>query len=53
MYNPWGFDSPRSYGEMTEWFKVDALKAFEVKASVGSNPTLAVGKKVYFFIIVL
>ena len=28
------------YAEMTEWFKVAVLKTAEVKASVGSNPTL-------------
>ena len=33
------------YGEMAEWSKADALKAFEAKASVGSNPTLSASSK--------
>lgn len=29
-------------GEVAEWFKAAVLKTAEVKASVGSNPTLSV-----------
>ena len=29
------------HGEMSEWFKEPVLKTGDVKASVGSNPTLS------------
>ncbi len=29
------------YGEVVEWFKAAVLKTVEVRASVGSNPTLS------------
>ena len=30
-----------SHGEMAEWLKAPVLKTGDVKASVGSNPTLS------------
>ena len=43
-----GFESllPRQqYAEMAEWSKAPALKIGDVKASVGSNPTLRAKEK--------
>ena len=33
-----------AYGEMAEWSKAPVLKTGDVKASVGSNPTLSANK---------
>ena len=33
-----------AYGEMAEWSKAPVLKTGDVKASVGSNPTLSARK---------
>ena len=37
----WAADTLSDYGEMSEWLKEPVLKTGDVKASVGSNPTLS------------
>ena len=37
----WAADTLSAYGEMSEWLKEPVLKTGDVKASVGSNPTLS------------
>ena len=39
-----GIRSAFAYGEMAEWSKAPVLKTGDVKASVGSNPTLSARK---------
>jgi hypothetical protein len=45
-----GYDTiplARLLGEVVEWFKAAVLKTVEVRASVGSNPTLSVYIRIY------
>ena len=39
-----GIRSAFTHGEMAEWSKAPVLKTGDVKASVGSNPTLSASK---------
>ena len=36
-----------TYGEMAEWSKAPVLKTGDVKASVGSNPTLSASNFIF------
>ena len=42
-----GARDPFSHGEVAEWSKAPVLKTGDVKASVGSNPTLSARKILY------